>query len=233
MRKIIITDLTRFQNADILCTAGTDLQTGTCVRPMPYLKTKFCNELGVLPGAILSGDFAKAKDLSGPHQEDTTYSTLKVEGPSSSAQFKNALEAGLHKSIEQGFEIKLAAGQKHVPVGHSVLRSIITLNVNPGSIAVVEDRYKPGKTKLHFVDGSGREFKFLPITDLGFHKFADTHRAANDLARLNGFIRGQKVVYLRVGLSRVWNNGTTNGYWMQVNGVYTFPDLFPELRSNS
>lgn len=231
MRRIIITDLTRFQNDDIVCTAGTDLQSGDCLRPMPYLKTKYCVELGILPGAILSGEFAPAKDLSGPHREDATYSTLTFEGPSSSDEFKDALEAGLYGSIQDGFEIDLTARQKYVPIGHSVSRSIISLNVDPHSIEVVEDSYKPGKTKIHFVDSSGQEFRYFPITDLGFHRFADTHRAANDLARLNTFIRKQQVAYLRVGLSRAWNNGNINGYWMQVNGVYTFPDFFRELRS--
>jgi hypothetical protein len=52
-----------------------------------------------------------------------------------------------------------------------------------------------------------------------------------DLARLNSFVRGQPEAYLRLGLSREWNNGTINAYWMQVNGVYTFPDFFKDIRS--
>jgi len=231
MRMIIITDLTRFRSADIVCTAGTDMKSGVCVRPMPYLRTAECERLEILPGAILSGEFIPQTGLSGPHQEDASYSKLTFDGPSSSEEFRGALESGLHDSVEDGFEIKLQIGQKYAPVGHPVRRSIITLSVDPDSIEIVEDRYNPGKTKIHFVDGSGRKFSYLPITDLGLHRYADSHRAAKDLARLNTFIKKQPEAYLRVGLSRAWNNGTINGYWMQVNGVYTFPEFFEGIRS--
>ncbi len=233
MSKIIITDLTRFNNPEDVCTAGTDTKSGVCLRPMPYLKTAKCIQLGILPGAILSGDFVPIKGLSGPHQEDATYSEPKLtfERPSSSEEFRKALEAGLHKSVQDGFEIKLTKGQKYVPVGHPAMRSIISLNVNPKSIEIVEDSYKPGKLKMHFVDGSGGEFRYLSITDLGFHRYAQTHRAASDLAGLNAFIRKQPEAYLRVGLSRAFEIRGVNAYWMQVNGVYTFPEFFPEIRS--
>ena len=35
MSKIIITDLTRFKKGVEVCTAGTDIATGACIRPMP------------------------------------------------------------------------------------------------------------------------------------------------------------------------------------------------------
>jgi len=232
MRKIIITDLTRFQNPEIVCTAGTDTKSGACLRPMPYLRTEECERLKILPGAILSGEFIPQKGLSGPHQEDARYSKLTFEGPSSSEEFRGALEAGLHDSVEDGFDIKLKSGQKYVPVGHSVARSIITLSVDPHSIQIIEDRYNPGKTKIHFVDSSGSKFRYLSITDLGFHRYADSHRAAKDLVRLNAFIKNQREAYIRLGLSRAWNNGTVNGYWMQANGVYTFPEFFEGIRSH-
>jgi hypothetical protein len=198
---------------------------------MPYLRTTECERLKILPGAILSGEFVPQRGLSGPHQEDASYSKLKFEGPASSEEFRGALEKGLHDSVEDGFEIKLKDGQKHVPVGHQVMRSIITLSVDRDSMEIVEDHYSPSKTKIHFRDGSGREFRYLPITDLGFHRYADTHRAVRDLVRLNTSINNQPDVYLRLGLSRAWHNGAINGYWMQVNGVYTFPDFFEGIRS--
>lgn len=232
MRKIIITDLTRFNKGDDVCTAGTDTESGRCIRPMPYLKGTLCRKLGILPGAILSGDFVPKRGLSGPHQEDAAYTPqrLSFEGPSSSKEFKEALESGLQDSVEEGFEIELDDGQKHVPVGHRVKRSIITLAVDAQSIEIIEDNYS--KTKVHFTDGSGRKFAYFPITDLGFHRYADTHRAAKDLARVNEFIKSQPEAFLRLGLSRAWQNPKgINGYWMQVNGIYTFPEFFEEIRS--
>ena len=41
MQKIIITDFTRFSNPKIVCTAGIDLTTGQCIRPMPYFDASF------------------------------------------------------------------------------------------------------------------------------------------------------------------------------------------------
>jgi hypothetical protein len=231
LARIIITDLTRFRDEKIVCTAGTDMDSGACIRPMPYLKTTECVRLQILPGAILNGEFVPRKGLSGPHQEDASYSRLKFEGASSSDEFRTALEAGLHASVAAGFEIGLVARQKHVPVGHPVQRSIITIEVDPGSIEIVEDQYEPGKLKIHFTDTSGQEFRFLSITDLGFHRYAQAHRAAGDLARLNSFVKNQPEAYLRIGLSRAWAIRGIDGYWMQVNGIYTFPDFFRELRS--
>jgi hypothetical protein len=198
---------------------------------MPYLRTADCVRLGILPGAILSGQFVPQQGLVGPHQEDASYSGLKFVGASSSEEFRKALEAGLHKSVAAGFEITLQVGQKHVPADHPVQRSIITIKADPSSIKIVEDRYNPGKVKIHFSDGSGHDFRFLSITDLGFHRYAQTHRTQSDLAHVNGFITRQPEAYLRIGLSRAYDIRGINGYWMQVNGIYTFPEFFSELRS--
>ncbi len=48
--QIIITDLTRFSKKDIVCIAGINPESGECIRPMPYIKTERCKELGILPG---------------------------------------------------------------------------------------------------------------------------------------------------------------------------------------
>jgi len=231
MGKIIVTDLTRFGKPIDVCIAGTDVVSRKCIRPLPYLKMAACVQLGILPGAILSADFKPKTGVVGPHQEDAEYSNLQFVGPCSSDEFKDALAAGLFNSVEAGFDIKLANAQKHVPIGHPLDRSIITLAVNPKSIQIVEDGFNPGKIKIHITDGSGRQFKYLPITDLGFHRFADKHRADEDLMGLNDFIRNQRETYLRIGLSRAFEIRGTTGYWMQVNGVYTFPGFIKEIRS--
>jgi hypothetical protein len=65
MRKIIITDFTRFSKKEILCTAGIEVGTDECIRLMPYLQTSKCRELNMLPGVILTGNF---KDFMGEAQ---------------------------------------------------------------------------------------------------------------------------------------------------------------------
>ena len=130
-RSIIVTNLTRFSNQEIVCTAGADRKSGECIRPMPYLKSAKCKELSILPGAILSGEFTPSQNREGPHQEDYCYSRLKLEGPCTASEFKETLN---FDCVEHGFEIDLEDGQKHIPPDHDVLRSIITISVSPHNI---------------------------------------------------------------------------------------------------
>jgi len=225
-RIIIVTDLTRFHNPKIVCTAGIDEDSGECIRPMPYLALSECQKLNVLPGAKLKGDFTPSPDRTGPHQEDYRYKKLKYLGPSSSSEFKSALIQGLYGSVEEGFEVTLHNNQKHIPIDREVQRSIITVSISPSEIEIIENPYKPEKIKLNFRDLSGRKFRYIGITDLGFHKYALQHHSRKELGKINTMIKAQKEVYLRIGLSRKYQppNDKRSGYWLQANGIYTFPD---------
>ena len=225
-RIIIVTDLTRFHNPEIVCTAGIDGDSGECIRPMPYLKLSECQRLNILPGAKLSSDFTPSPDRTGPHQEDYRYKKLKFLAPSSSSEFKNALKQGLYGSVEEGFEVTLNDNQKHIPIDSEVKKSIITVSISPTEIEIVENPYKPEKIKLNFRDLSGRKFRYIGITDLGFHKYALQHHSRKELGKINTMIKAQKEVYLRIGLSRKYQppNDKRSGYWLQANGIYTFPD---------
>lgn len=229
-RTIIITDLTRFRNRDIVCTAGIDPDTGECIRPMPYLKSDVCKRLNIQPGGRLRGEF-KPATRSGPHQEDYAYKDLKFHGASSSAEFRAALLMGLHNGVESGFEIGLR-DQKHIPSTHVVGRSLITIRVDPGDVEIVEDRFQPGKIKLNFTDENGTRFRYIGITDLGFYDFAEQHRAEHELERLNETLAAQEEVLLRIGLSRAYRAPDgREGYWLQANGIYSFPDFDRTLRT--
>jgi hypothetical protein len=229
-RSIIITDLTRFKkdNPDV-CIAGSDVNTGECIRPVPYLTEARCQELNILPGAILTGEFIRMPDVEGPHQEDHSCTNLQFDGTCTSDAFKTALQANLFDSVSNGFEVDLAPGQKSLPLNHVLDRSIITLQLEPADIVLVEDEYNPGRIKVHFTDGAGHSFRYLPITDLGFYRHAMAHHSDDDLDSLNDFIHAQEELYIRLGLTRYWVE--RSGYWMQVNGIYTFPNYHQEIRS--
>jgi len=231
-RIIIVTDLTRFHKPEIVCTAGINEDSGECIRPMPYLALSKCQRLNVLPGAKLRGDFTPSPDRAGPHQEVYCCKNLIFLAPSSSGEFKNALRQGLYGSVEEGFEVTLNDYQKHIPIDQKVQRSIITVSISPSEIEIVENPYKPGKIKLNFRDLSGRRFGYIPITDLGFHEYALQHHSRKELGKINSMIKAQKEVYLRIGLSRKYQprNDERNGYWLQANGIYTFPDYNKEIR---
>lgn len=232
MREVIITDLTRFSTDEKVCTAAIDIHTGECVRPMPYLKGARCAELNIQPGAILKGDLVIKRDAEGPHVEDAHYSRLTFVGPSTAVEFKRVLDISLSTSVGAGFGVQFVAGQKHIPAQTIAKCSIITICVDPQRLRIHEDDYKPGKIKASFVDGDGLSFSYLSITDLGFHDYAKRHQRDGRLHEIQDFIREQDEVYLRVGLSRRFQPpGGKDGYWLQVNGIYTFPDYFAEVRS--
>ncbi|MDE0410821.1 MAG: hypothetical protein OXI37_01185, partial [Gammaproteobacteria bacterium] len=70
------------------------------------------------------------------------------------------------------------------------------------------------------------------ITDLGFHSYAENHhQEAGDYEDLNQLLHSQEEIYLRIGLSRYFQapDGRA-GYWIQVNGIYSFPDYFEIVR---
>jgi len=232
MSRIIITDLTRFSNRNILCTAGIDTDTGECVRPMPYLDANKCKKLNMLPGAILTGDFTKSTNIELPHIEDMVHKNLKFNGQCSSDEFRKVLSDSVYESIEDGFEVTLENRQKHITPEDEPVRSLITLAINPQSIQILQDQYNPNKIKAHVTDESGKEFSFLSITDLGLHSYAENHyKEAGNYTNLNKLIQSQKEVFIRIGLSRFYKapNGRA-GFWIQVNGIYSFPNYFEIAR---
>lgn len=232
-RSIIITDLTRFKqgNPDV-CTAGIDRATGECIRPMPYLKFTQCMEHGILPGGILTGEFAASPARTAPHVEDCSWQELSFEGACSGEEFRRVLAESCFPSIGDGFEVTLPAGEKVIPPSHTVQRSIITLKVLPQTLDIVEDRFKPGSIKLHFTDSTGRSYRFFPITDLGFYDYAQRHLDSGALAGLNTEIAKQDEVFLRIGLSRKYKSPQgKEGFWLQANGIYTFPTVLRYIRS--
>lgn len=232
MSRIIITDLTRFSNREILCTAGIDTNTGQCIRPMPYLDANRCKELNMLPGAILTGEFTKPQHVDSPHVEDMNYNNLTYNGQCESEEFRNLLSDTAYRTIEEGFAVDLEDRQKHIPRESAPERSLITIRVAPHGIMIVQDKYNETKIKAHITDASGREYSFLSVTDLGLHSYAESHyNEAGNYADLNDLIHSQKEVYVRIGLSRFYEapNGRA-GYWVQVNGIYSFPDYFETAR---
>ena len=186
-----------------------------------------------MPGSLLSGDFRPAPNRSGPHQEDCNYGALKLLGQCTSEQFRQILLGSCFPSVESGFEIDLPPDQKFLPTGHPVRRSIITIEVSPKDIEIVEDSFKPGKIKIHFRDQSGRAFRYISVTDLGFHDYALQHHENNDMLGLNRLLQAQDAVFLRIGLSRTFKAPDgREGYWLQSNGIFTFPDYHEGIRGS-
>ena len=149
-RTLVITDLTRFSTGNPkVCTAGLDRQTGECIRPMPYLPFTECTRMGILPGGILTGEFTPITTRTAPHMEDCRHQDLQFGGSCPGEEFRKVLAGSCFASVEAGFEVSLAAGEKMIPPTHRVQRSIISLQVAPGSVEIVENirSYPAGGTE--------------------------------------------------------------------------------------
>jgi hypothetical protein len=90
-----------------------------------------------------------------------------------------------------------------------------------------------GKLRVCFADSTGRVFSRIPVTDLGVLNRLEADadlRAA--LRIINSHVARQDEVILRLGLTRRYQaNDERDGYWIQVNGIYTFPDPYGEMRT--
>ncbi|MEK6746134.1 MAG: hypothetical protein AABY33_03795 [Pseudomonadota bacterium] len=230
MAQYIVTDLTRFNAEEQVCTAVIDMDSGQCLRPMPYLTSKNVEELNMHPGAILRGDISLDPSAVNPHVEDATRGKLEYHGPASGIDFKAVLDRSLSNSVELGFGITLTENQKHIPFGEYANCSIVTVKISPEALSIHEDQYKPGRIKASFTDAEGHYFSYLPITDRGFYDYAKKHQDDGQLRSVRQFIKSQAELYLRVGVSRRHQSGNRDGYWIQVNGIYTFPGFFEEIR---
>lgn len=230
--QIIITDLTRFgPKTPKVCTAGVT-EDGQVIRPMPYLTTDICHELDIHPGGILEGDFT-FQNSDRPHIEDAFHKNLKFLGPCSKSDFRNALEMTLSESLSDGFGVEIRE-DKCIPLTTPPERSLVTIKVSPLTFSIVQSSFKDGpkKIKAHLSDGHGARLSYLSITDLGFFEFAEQHK--NDpsrFAEINRFIQSQEELYLRLGVGRVHEaTDGRHGYWIQLNGIYTFPNKLDYIR---
>ncbi|OBQ55191.1 dual OB domain-containing protein [Halodesulfovibrio spirochaetisodalis] len=232
MKEYIVTDLTRFNNSELVCTAIVDLETNECLRPTPYFKAAQCRKINMHPGAVLQGTFSIKADTQKPHVEDAVYEQdVKFVRVASSEEFKAALDATLSESVSKGFGVDFDLGQKHIPLDSAPSVSILTLKISPQNLSIHEDQFKKGKLRLTFTDNEGSRFSFLSITDRGFHDYAMEHYESDKMDSLEEFIAKQEEVYLRIGLSRKYATPDgREGYWLQGNGIYTFPDFLPEIR---
>ena len=97
----------------------------------------------------------------------------------------------------------------------------------------IDDKFPPPSFKARIRDEDGFELNFLKVTDLGFLK--QLERIQNDdpqSLKLNSFLKRQEALYLRIGLSQLWapNKVEAPAYWLQLNGIYSFPDFREDLR---
>jgi hypothetical protein len=236
MSQIVVTDLTRFANRDIVCVAGLDRQSGACVRPMKeasphYLPFAFVRDNQIQPGSVLESDFRNLNGLA-PHTEDSRCGEIRVLPPLSSEEFSAALGASAVETVAEGFGSN-PQGRLYA-LNAPPLVSIITLRIShpQDQLRIVSDGYNKNKIRAHVKDESGLELSWLPISDLGFADHVINIKQQDpNLEQLNQFIHEQDFLFVRIGLTREYKEPKGRiGYWVQANGIYTFPNYRTDLR---
>lgn len=224
---IIVTDLTRFSTKEKVCLAGIDPETGILIRPMPYMNQADCVKNMILPGSKLHAEFCQKQDAAPPHVEDCWYRNMTKIGEATSEEFYNLLERTAANSICAGFGVEVT--DKVITPVNTPSRSIITIRaqvkLHPGYNGDLQ------KIRATITDNAGLTLEYLSITDLGFYRLAQEMQSRNELNKLDAFISSREV-FVRIGLGRQYTSPDgRNGFWLQVNGIYTFPDFFVKIRS--
>ncbi|BCM24345.1 hypothetical protein [Methyloradius palustris] len=231
-RTIIITDITQFKpDKDLVCIAGLDIASGECIRPQPYYTLTQCKQDGILPGFKLQGDFSLSGSASAPHLEDYNHTNTHHLGNATTQEFKQILINNASPSLQAGFGVPLQANQKLIYDYdvNNILASIITIQINPTSVYVhLDDK---GRLRINFTDGSNNRFIDIPFKDIRYidYYFRKQTQIALSLITLNAFLRAQEQLFIRVGIGRIWASSQSRGYWFQVNGVYSFPQCWPQV----
>ena len=145
--------------------------------------------------------------------------------------FKSVLKNSLYDTIEDGFEVELSGEAKHIEISQQPARSIITLSIRPGQLQIIASQFG---LKVSCSDGSGKLFRYLSVTDLGLNDYAQEINLDEAVARMNNFFHSQRELFLRIGLSRQYRSSDGRvGFWLQVNGIYSFPECLQTIGCTS
>ena len=235
MGRYVITDLTELKLPD-MCLGVIDIDSGQCLRPRwPRITSHWIEDNDARPGVLLEGQITLPSSIKFPHIEDASHENLTNLGPLPSKEFKEILDKSASNSISDGLEVDVPKGFRGVSVTQNPKRSLISLKVNPENFSVEYDsEYQ--KFRASFVDCDGHPHIDFPIGDSRFERVY-TSRDSGALEELNHFVSSQEEIYLRIGLTRAYaGKGNLAGEkygWLQVNGIYVFPDLRTNWMTNS
>lgn len=225
---LVLTDLTRFKDNDNVCMALLDENDCTCVRPLPYADRSFVARKKIIPGMVVDARVVPHEEAVLPHTEDCRFEDDVWLNRVDEKTFQDLLERSAVDSIKEAFDGKVTPKNRCVPVDSPCKNSIKTVRVDPLSLSVaVVDAGGEMKLRIGFTDLCGDRYRHTPISDLYFHAAALDYVKQGRLDELNALLAGGEVVYIRAGLSRLYESKSgKQGFWMQANGIYSFPGCF-------
>ena len=219
--------------ADEVCIAGVT-QEFECIRPVVEGGVRIWDMYAdsrpiIFPGAKVWMDFSPAQ-ITPPHIEDRTFDPQSVEYKDTfqDSHWETLLRQTSHDSVQSIFdgnlkERQVAPGIRTRSLG--TISNVTLLNLR------VDMRYGRRKVlRMDFRDASGEVHNRFPVNDLAFRgmfsQLLDQHRAESQAAdSLMERLMQADRTYLRIGLARPTAIGDyPKSCWVQVTGVYTFPD---------
>lgn len=226
-------------SGDNICTAGVEPNSGKTIRPLfsnsyddCYLTLQECRKQNIQLGSLVSFDLEKKVPIKLPHSEDhiskakRNFQVIRLVEPD---EFEGVLHSSTFNSVSAGFDNKIPTDEKFIPETDPSNKSLIA--INPMSIQVQVSTYESNRLLVHFEDQE-RRYSYVKLTDIGLHNFynqsSDKEQA---IKKIEDAISKQNRIYLRIGLGRVHQVGDgPRAYYLQVNGIYTFPEYLVEAR---
>lgn len=167
-----------------------------------------------------------------PHIEDLGFdpNSIVYRGLCTDAEWEQVLRDSLFSTVDDIYDgllqehrwVKPRANTKSIGTLSQARITAITLPEWSGKL-----RYR-----LSFRDNTGFPYDNIPISDLAFREFSCTEVRKHNRSpatvsqELTSLLTSADRLYLRLGLARPWLNPNTGklGCWMQITGIYTFPD---------
>jgi len=238
-KTIVITDLTTM-GGDRVCIVGID-QDSRCIRPvLPppgvlrkhlYIRKYIIFEkLAICPRAKIKFDFHQVP-LKPPHIEDLGFdsNSISYQGFCDDAEWEAVLQASSFHSVQDIYDGLLQEPRWVAPGANT--RSLGTVSRTQVTNVRLQEWSGRRKYRLCFVDDVGHKYDDVIISDMASRTFLDAEvsRVESPMVaatHVKDLLRDADRLYLRLGLARPWLNPNTNRMecWMQVTGIYTFPD---------
>jgi hypothetical protein len=234
MRKtLIVTDVTRMRSPRV-CVGCVDEQ-GKNIRPVlewGNIEESWLSENGkavIRPFAKVAFELIRPKPQS-PHTEDWIFNpeVKEYQGEITQARRLRLLEKISDRDVASIFGAEICHSPGFYIRENEGNRSMGTVRAAEVKFVHYEQFDGIWGYRINFIDESDESYR-LRVTDLAFHCYLDEIRVKRDISGdqvgviVAECLRG-KVVYLRIGLSRPTWQKYPHCCFLQINGVYSFPD---------
>ncbi|MDX2078740.1 MAG: hypothetical protein SFZ02_20070 [bacterium] len=224
----LVTDVTHMHEGRV-CILGVDDKFKTIRPDLPdrIHEGQLVLPTGVIrPRAVFEMYFNPLEKLIPPHIEDMAWDINqenKFLRMADENKWHNALEKTSFPSVKDIFGAMIHHSRSIVykqgkrSVGTIKMKSLIYFRY------ASNDNYGREGYRIGFTDESDANYPEMMITDLTFryyfHNLLKTMTIKEAVQSVENYL-SKTDCYLRIGLTREWSNH----HWLQVNGIYTFPD---------